>query len=83
MVRRIGTALLACAPLFSGEALAMSSHRNWSGPTYQCYWEGTRYAPGGYCVGRSGVVQVCTSSGDWMSIGPCLGDECRVVCPAG
>jgi hypothetical protein len=79
MVRRIGIVLLACALSFSGEALA-GPHAPGSSPVHQCYWEGTRYAPGGYCVSR-GVVQVCTSSGDWMSLGACLGDECRVACP--
>jgi hypothetical protein len=79
MIRRIGTVLLACALSFGGEALARS-HGNWGGYVYQCYWSGTKYSPGGYCVSRRGVVEVCTTSGDWMSLGACIGDECRMAC---
>ena len=78
-MRRIGTVVLACALTFSGKALARS--RDWHGPVYSCYWNGNIYRPGGYCVSNRGVVEVCLTSGDWMSVGPCLGDECRVVCP--
>jgi hypothetical protein len=81
MLRRIGIVVLACALSFGGEAPAKSSHRGQSSPVYWCYWEGTRYDPGGYCVSNRGVVEVCLTSGDWMSVGRCLGDECRVVCP--
>ncbi len=80
MMRRSGIVLLACALSFGGEASARS-HSNHSGPVYQCYWDGTRYSPGGYCVSNHGVVEVCTTSGDWMSMGACIGDECRVACP--
>jgi hypothetical protein len=80
MMRRIGTVLLACALSFGGEAL-VRPHGNWGGPVYQCYWSGTKYSPGGYCVSNRGVVEVCTTSGDWMNLGACIGDECRVVCP--
>ena len=81
MIRGIGTMLLAFALCFSGDAFARSSHRNQSSPISQCYWAGTRYSLGGYCVGRGGVVQVCTSDGDWVSIGPCIAGECRLTCP--
>jgi hypothetical protein len=81
MMLRVGIVLLACALSFSGDAQALTGHRNWSGPVYSCYWQGTIYRPGGYCVSNRGIVEVCTSSGDWMTLGPCLGDECRVACP--
>ena len=80
MMRRIGTVLVACALSFGGEALARP-HGNQSSPIYQCYWNGTRYWTGGYCVSNRGVVEVCTSSGDWMTLGACIGVECRVACP--
>jgi len=79
MMRRIGTVVLACALAFSGEALARSAP--WHGPVYSCYWQGSIYRPGGYCVSNRGIVEVCLTSGDWMSVGHCLGDECRVACP--
>ena len=79
MMRRIGTVLLACTLSFGGEALARSYNR--SSPIYQCYWNGTKYWTGGYCVSNRGVVEVCTSSGDWMTLGGCIGPECRVACP--
>jgi hypothetical protein len=79
MMRRIGIVVLACALSFGGEALARS-HGNQSSPIYPCYWGGTKYWTGGYCVSNRGVVEVCTSSGDWMTLGDCIGEECRVAC---
>ena len=82
MILRVGIVLLACALSFSGDAHARTGHRaNQSSPVYWCYWEGTSYRPGGYCVSQRGIVEVCLTSGDWMSVGPCLGYECRVACP--
>ena len=76
---RVGIVLLAYALSFSGEALARSAHRGPS-PVYSCYWAGTSYGIGGYCVSNRGIVLVCTSNGDWIPIGACLGDECRAAC---
>jgi hypothetical protein len=81
MMLRVGIVLLACAPSFSGDSLARTSHGNQSSPVYSCYWEGTRYGPGGYCVSNRGMVEVCLSDGDWISVGACRGDVCRVACP--
>ena len=81
MMRRVATVLLACALSFSGQALARS-HRNQSSPVHQCYWDTPVYSPGAYCVSRRGLVEVCLSGGDWMSIGPCIGEECRTGCPS-
>jgi len=80
MTSRIGTVLLACALSFGGEALARP-HGNWGGYVNQCYWNGTKYWTGGYCVSNRGEVEVCTGSGDWMTLGACIGPECRVACP--
>ena len=46
---RVGIVLLAYALSFSGEALARSAHPGAS-PVYSCYWAGTRFEIGGYCV---------------------------------
>ena len=43
MMLRVGIVLLACALSFSGDAQAWTGHRNWSGPVYSCYWQGTIY----------------------------------------
>jgi hypothetical protein len=80
MMSRFLTLLLACALAFGGEASARPA-RNRSSPVYECYWNGTKFWPGGYCVGRGGIVQVCLSAGDWMSVGGCRGEECRATCP--
>jgi hypothetical protein len=77
---RVGIALLAYALSFSGDALARSAHPGPS-PVYSCYWAGTRYEVGGYCVSNRGMVLVCLGGGDWIPIGRCLGDECRAACP--
>ena len=81
MMLRVGIVLLACAASFSGDAQARVSHSGHTSPVYLCYWEGTSYRPGGYCVSNRGIVEVCMSDGDWISIGPCRGDECRMACP--
>jgi hypothetical protein len=77
---RVGIVFLAYALSFSGEALARSAHPGAS-PVYSCYWAGTRFEIGGYCVSNRGIVLVCTGNGDWIPIGACLGDECRAACP--
>jgi hypothetical protein len=81
MMRRIGTVLLGCALSFGGEAMARPHGNNQSSPIYQCSWNGTRYWTGGYCVSNRGIVEVCASSGDWVTLGGCIGEECRVACP--
>jgi hypothetical protein len=81
MMRRVATALLACALSFGGEALARP-HGNETSPRWLCYRgvNANPWAVGSYCVDRRGIVEVCVSGG-WMSMGECLGVECSVPCP--
>ncbi len=81
MIRLVGTTLLACSLFFGGDAFARWRHDH-EGPRHPCFRGLVAYTPGAYCVSRHGVVEVCMGDGSWMSLGPCLGTECRSTCEA-
>ena len=79
MIRLVGIALLASSLCCGGDASAGSwKHRH--GPERSCPRDGVFYSPGDYCVSRHGIVEVCMGDGSWMSLGACLGMECRAAC---
>jgi hypothetical protein len=80
MIRLFGTVLLASSLSFGGGALAWTYHNYRDVQPTPCFRGPIAYSPGAYCVSGRGMVEVCMRDGSWISIGACIGAECRAVC---